>query len=168
MEDETLNHKKSEFLFQQICNGSIELQIRNETDETSCPKDWPCRIQYTICDKHWDCLNGEDELNCTKISDKPFKTYGCLSSLDKVNNGVIDCLGSTDERQYCVSLYSNELERRYRCWNSTQCINIPKVCDCHKDCLPDGDDELVCPWMRCANPEEISFENIDGMLIAPA
>ncbi|CAF1447472.1 unnamed protein product [Didymodactylos carnosus] len=142
----------------------------------------PCRTQYTMCDMHWDCLNGEDEVNCTKYRDmfgKPFNTkcninqhycvqshtgeYGCLSSIDKAND-VIDCLGSTDERQYCIGLYPSQPERYYRCWNSTQCITIQQVCDCHKHCLPDDDDELVCPWMKCGDPEEIRFECIDGTL----
>ncbi|CAF1524238.1 unnamed protein product [Didymodactylos carnosus] len=46
-----LCHENDKTLFKAICNGSVEFSsILEATDETNC-EEWPCRTQYTICDK---------------------------------------------------------------------------------------------------------------------
>jgi hypothetical protein len=53
-------------------------------------------------------------------------------------NKVIDCLGATDERDYC------ELQgRSFRCFNSTKCVYSNYLYDGEVDC-PLGDDEDFC------------------------
>ncbi|CAF4151967.1 unnamed protein product [Rotaria sordida] len=76
----------------------------------------------------------------TKIS------HDCLS-VEFAGDKQINCLGSTDERDYCRLNYPNEANRRYRCWNDTTCINIHQLCDCIRDCQL-GDDEAICSWLR--------------------
>ncbi|CAF1395968.1 unnamed protein product, partial [Didymodactylos carnosus] len=135
--------------------------------ETNCEY-WPCNTHYTRCDKVWNCYNGIDKLNCSYVT-YPYKckdnkhycvridnithdtnlyqqiSYGCLP-LKLAGNDQINCLGSTDERDYCRLNYPNESNRRYRCLNDTTCIDINRLCDCMSDC-PLRDDEGICPWL---------------------
>ncbi|CAF4244265.1 unnamed protein product [Rotaria socialis] len=60
----------------------------------------------------------------------------------KTNDGTIDCVGSTDERLFCMMKYPYDHARRYRCRNSNQCISPIQVCSCHQDC-PENDDETI-------------------------
>jgi hypothetical protein len=160
-------------IFSKICNGfteisPIEIDDQNETDETNCQY-WPCVTQYTKCDKVWNCYNGADELNCSymiypyncsvhehhcilvdtiqqgEIIDTHI-SYGCLP-MQFIGDKHMNCLGSTDERDYCRQTYPDEVNRRYRCWNDTICIDINRLCDCRNDC-PLEDDEAICPWLR--------------------
>ncbi|CAF4761716.1 unnamed protein product [Rotaria sp. Silwood1] len=51
-----------------VCDGENDLKwtnISNETDETHCEW-WPCNNPYFECDNRWYCLNGIDELNCSR------------------------------------------------------------------------------------------------------
>ncbi|CAF0759072.1 unnamed protein product [Didymodactylos carnosus] len=148
-------------LFQKLCNGIVELfnGENNETDESNCADIWPtCLTRYTICDNIWNCEKGIDELNCL------YKPYKCESqdqhycalanktelsciSLDIVNDGKIDCLGSTDEREYCRSEYPSNPYQRYRCLNDTLCISPLQLCDSKQDCLYGDDEILICPLL---------------------
>ncbi|CAF0960838.1 unnamed protein product, partial [Rotaria sordida] len=98
--------------FQTICDGITELlpvliDGKNETDETQC-HDWPCNNTYSRCDQFWLCKDGADEVNCPS-STCPELYHECVFPNDtskvsclpitKVNNGVYDCLGGTDERR---------------------------------------------------------------------
>ena len=125
-------------LFPYICDGyqhlnSITYNERIETDETDCEQ-WECDNVYTHCDGIRHCSNGIDELNCFR------NNYPCLSSttqqpirlsIDQINNGIIDCLGETDESTYCredpsnlfVKDYCNELY-----WYEWDCFNFGYTC----------------------------------------
>ncbi|CAF1277967.1 unnamed protein product [Didymodactylos carnosus] len=148
--------------FSQICNGIVETtNSDDDTDESNCEQ-WPCRTRYTMCDNVWNCKNGSDELYCedsysTLVCDE-FKSHYCLI-IDKledgvqclepqyINEGAMNCIGSTDERQFCRNAYPDNPYQRYRCLNSSLCISPMQLCDCVEDC-PFGDDErLVCPWL---------------------
>lgn len=165
--------KEENIIFSRICDGFTEISPilidnQNETDETNCQY-WPCNTHYTHCDKVWNCYNGADELNCSyeiypyncninehhclRITNIEqglnFDTqiiHSCLP-MKFAGNKQIDCLGSTDEREYCRLNYPGEVNRRYRCWNDTKCIDIKHLCDCRHDC-PLGDDEMICPWLK--------------------
>ncbi|CAF1325493.1 unnamed protein product, partial [Adineta ricciae] len=146
-EDETLGVSQS-ITFQNLCNGYVHLQPRMldgfiETDETHCD-DWPCNNLYTRCDGAWHCPNGIDELNCLP-STCPLDTHECISPITKkliclpyhrAGNGIVDCLGSTDEREYCRLQNPERFQRRYRCWNDTLCITLIELClDGRGECL---------------------------------
>ncbi len=69
----------------------------------------------------------------------------CLH-IDRVNDGVNDCLGSTDE-QFCrrKCTISDEC---YRCWNSTECIKSLYVCP---------------PLSKCSTTSDISMSFCQDM-----
>jgi hypothetical protein len=121
--------------------------------------EWPCDASFFKCDRVWNCPDGRDELGCKLVTrsslycnnskhfclqintSKPI----CLSTLE-VGDGIIDCVGSFDEREFCRSKYPFEERRRYRCQNSTKCIPINYVCDCIQDCPENDDETIACYW----------------------
>jgi hypothetical protein len=148
--------------FEQLCSGIIELEpdLEGNTDETDCLEDeWPCRRPHTICNDVWNCPNGEDELGCGRpnlaLLHCNKTTHFCLDiqtgsprclSAKEVGDGVINCLGSTDERSFCRIKYPYDFVRRYRCLNSDQCISPFQVCDCRQDCPLNDDETIACQW----------------------
>lgn len=154
--------------YSHICNGLIEYgtDLQNNTDESDClMTEWPCDRNFLRCDNVWNCPNGRDELGCKiktrsslfcnntkhfclqKNTGKPI----CLSTT-KVNDHIIDCVGSFDEREFCRRKYPFEFERRFQCQNSTLCINIVSICDGKQDC-PENDDEIAaCYWFYYHEP----------------
>ncbi|CAF1676139.1 unnamed protein product, partial [Didymodactylos carnosus] len=123
--------------YQQICDGINDLD--NGQDELMCHEQWPCDTLHKKCNHHWQCKNGLDELYCpSSYYEQRFLKYECNRTkhychrpytgdlecmpIDKAGDNVIDCLGSTDERDYCRLKYPTERDRRYRCWNSSDCI----------------------------------------------
>ena len=147
------------FVFQEICNGHLQLQyeIDGETDETNCGEWIPSFSQQNhLCDSIWDNKNGSDELDCqdtvAHAVSKQCAAHehycanlnqfelGCLP-VEKAGDGIIHCLGATDERfDYCESENAE-----YKCLNSEECISIDDICDGVQNC-PSNDDEQLCPW----------------------
>ena len=145
-----------EILFQEICDQIVHaspviVNGINYTDETDC-EHWPCKNQYTRSNNFWNCPNGEDEANYTKFYCPPHfldcvsplnYTLICLPS-NRVNNGIIDCLGASDELQYChKNAAFDEFYPGFRCWNHSSCVRDTDLCDKRQDC-PFGDDEIFC------------------------
>ncbi|CAF0930767.1 unnamed protein product [Adineta steineri] len=124
----------NKLFYENLCNGythnlPILFNEQNETDETNC-EHWPCNNQYTRCDGAWTCLNGADELNCNPLSKCYPDHHECISPttfhiiclpLNQSNDGKMDCLAGTDEREYCRNLYPDFSFSRYHCWNETKC-----------------------------------------------
>jgi hypothetical protein len=150
-----------------VCDGFVEINLHKiadifffnsiilelETDETHC-EEWPCDNIYTRCDGFWNCVNGADELNCPLLNSCAPTGFECLSPKTfniiclpafKAGDGLVDCIGGTDERFLCrrlgEAMFSPML--RYRCWNSSTCIAPLNTCDRWLDC-PFRDDEKVC------------------------
>jgi hypothetical protein len=140
----------NKLFYKNLCNGythhlPILVNEQNETDETNCEQ-WPCNNQYTRCDGAWTCLNGADELNCNPLSKCYPNYHECISPttfdiiclpLNQSNDGKMDCLGGTDEREHCRNLYPDIFFIHYRCWNETKCdLNVcprTKTCFFEKD-----------------------------------
>ena len=130
--DDELPDFRRKFPFQNFCNGFPQLPAmiidgQEVTDETNCTQ-WPCNNEYTRCDFVWDCPNGADELNCDPESECNPDGHECVSlinseiiclPLNRAGDGVIDCLGSTDEREFCREMDS--AYESYRCWNDSHC-----------------------------------------------
>jgi hypothetical protein len=144
------------FRFWQMCDGRAT--YINAEDERHCDI-WKrtCNRVGDICNGHWDCFDGSDEANCESNNsprcDNGFQycfTFSQLTciSVSKIGDGIIDCLGATDERNnYCLYKYPNEPTRRFRCANSDKCVEVERICDGYVDCSQE-DDELICPWRR--------------------
>lgn len=136
----TRNIVRKGFSFQQLCNGYQHIEPvlidgqYNETDETHC-EEWPCDNIYTRCDGAWSCVNGADERDCNE-SPCSSNQHFCLSAknhtlmclpYDLVSNGVVDCIGASDERQYCRER-GYPLNERYQCLNTMECIDSRFIC----------------------------------------
>ncbi|CAF0975520.1 unnamed protein product [Adineta steineri] len=138
-EDETfIDHSVTnihQFPFSSFCNNWTDIVSNtNETDETHCEQ-WPCVNQYTLCNKVWNCEKGIDEINCSSSFQCPANHHPCLSPnsrkmdclhINRIEDGIIDCLGSTDERSYCRSEHPENVWARYRCSNDTKCV-LPRT-----------------------------------------
>ncbi|UJR29387.1 hypothetical protein I4U23_010599 [Adineta vaga] len=147
---------KTHIYFQKICDGIEELlpiliDGQNETDETECIH-WQCNNTYTRCDGYWSCEDGADEFNCLPwicpdlhqscIFLNDTSRVSCLP-ISQVNDDIIDCLGATDERNYCQSVYLTRAGKNYYCQNDKTCISSIYLCNGEKNC-PSGDDESSC------------------------
>ncbi|UJR07365.1 hypothetical protein I4U23_011651 [Adineta vaga] len=148
--------KLSDISFHEICDRTIHLPPEtingeNHTDETECQY-WQCSNVYTRCNLFWNCENGQDEANCSK-SLCPFPSHPCISphngtfsclSIDRIEDGIIDCLGGSDELRQCLETKSiSRNSGRYRCSNEDRCYKSDEICDNVISCSS-GEDEAFC------------------------
>jgi hypothetical protein len=141
--DPCFETEEQEINFATLCDGflnrkpkfplSIQVSPNDETDETNC-EEWLCDNQYTRCDMTWNCLNGADEAHCNfsicksgyhpclvakNTGNESLANYTCLP-LSRAGDGIIDCLGGTDERQFChdaSQFYTNNY-KLYLCYDN--------------------------------------------------
>ncbi|CAF0846582.1 unnamed protein product [Adineta steineri] len=150
--------------FSIVCDGFIDLfpiniDGQNVTDETECEL-WQCNNTYTRCDGIWNCFNGADEVHCnTSVSlNCPSNHHICVLpstnqltclSLAKANDGIIDCLGATDEPKLCRSTDYIHSEKAFYCSNdsSSPCLKSSNLCNSNDECI-NGDDEQFCSSAR--------------------
>ncbi|CAF0938005.1 unnamed protein product [Adineta steineri] len=148
--------KLSDLSFHEICDRIVHLlpetiNGENHTDETECDY-WPCSNVYTRCNLFWNCENGKDEENCSK-SLCNFPSHPCISphngtffclSVRRIEDGIIDCLGGSDELRQCLQMKSISNDaNHYHCLNEDKCLQSDKLCNNYKDCSF-GDDEAFC------------------------
>ncbi|CAF4025794.1 unnamed protein product, partial [Rotaria sordida] len=62
---------------------------------------------------------------------------------NQVGDRIIDCLGASDELEYCRTNYGDLQAYGFYCQNDRTCIEHEKLCDGIKDCLL-GEDEKFC------------------------
>ena len=149
--------------FPLICNQRIDLPPilidgENQTDETDCQR-WPCNNTYTRCDGYWHCLNGADEINCSPSLCPPMHhscvfpndtlRLSCLP-IERTNDGKIDCLGASDERQFCRKQYPEYVDARFLCRDDDECLDVDDLCNAYSDCSQD-DDEIFCTDARSSS-----------------
>ena len=143
--------------FQTLCDRFIDISPmmingREQSDETDC-EHWDCDNTYTHHDGIWNCPNGQDELPSPPSFTCPLSEHFCISPItynlsclpiDKVNNGQVDCIGGTDERNICQIKEPEAPNHRFLCsYDTIVCANVQWVCNNDLDC-PRGDDELFC------------------------
>ena len=177
-EDMDIEYIRKNITFQTICDGithllPVVIEGRNETDETECDQ-WQCDNIYTRCDGVWNCPNGVDETGCVFHSVLNCSTgyHLCVSvqtneficlSIDKANDGHIDCLGGFDEQSlYRKHILYNDIND-FLCINGTY-IHRSYLCDGYEQC-EHGDDEQFCTTNRTSDPEYgicLIFNYLDG------
>ena len=113
----TLEHLKM-IKFTQLCDGFVDVQFNNKTDESECPLIWKkaCNTTRKNCDFYWHCQNGQDEIGCKYnnyilkgivlecnnkqqfyCTNRTTKQLVCYSN-DMAGDGHEDCIGGIDER----------------------------------------------------------------------
>ena len=146
--------------FPTTCDGFIDLlpvMIDGAlfTDESECDY-WRCNTIYTRCNGVWNCLAGEDEIDCDPLAltscspdqrlcvQPSTNELQCLP-VEKLNDGHIDCLGASDEVNQCRTHTIDFKTDQFYCANDTihRCIRSGLLCDRRADCLH-GDDEQFC------------------------
>ena len=145
--------------FTTMCDGFTELiplatDGQNETDETQCEY-WPCNNTYTRCDGFWNCFDGADEVDCdpSPALQCPSAHHICVSpltnqfmclSLDKADDGIVDCLGGTDEPRLCRSKSHKLTDANFYCYTYTNesCTVAKNLCYNNK--CQDGSDMQFC------------------------
>ncbi|CAF4638104.1 unnamed protein product [Rotaria sp. Silwood2] len=160
-EDFHIHYVRKNISFPTICDEFTELipkaiDGQNETDETECEQ-WSCNNIYTRCDGLWNCPRGEDEIGCDVSSTlncsadhhkcvSPDTTQLICLSIEKANDGKIDCLGATDEPTLCQTKYQVEFYDNFYCMRGNQklCISSTELCDGYTFCDHDNDDEKFC------------------------
>ncbi|CAF1103589.1 unnamed protein product [Rotaria sp. Silwood1] len=108
-----VHYAQTHILFQTICDGYTELIpiTINGLNETECEQ-WQYNNTYTRCDDFWNCLYRADEIDCDSLSLLACSLHHhiCLStetkrltylSIEKANDGKIDCFGAIDEPKFC-------------------------------------------------------------------
>jgi hypothetical protein len=174
--------------FQTICDGFQELlpkriNEQNHTDETECQQ-WSCDNIYTHCDGIWHCLNGADEINCNLFPSLkcPNNHHRCVSphtnqfmclSIEKMNDGKVDCLGGSDEIKLCRPEYASLHSQIFYCKreNMIPCLPSRLLCNGKEDC-DDGDDEQFCKTNRtlttgegiCTSSSSILQSDVENFL----
>ncbi|CAF4187431.1 unnamed protein product, partial [Adineta steineri] len=163
-----------DILFYKICDRIMDLPMmvidgRNHSDETDC-ESWPCNNINTRCDGFRNCVDGEDEENCTQpvnikhnlfcISPHNY-TMKCLP-VDQVRGGAVDCF-SASFVQFNFLIVPNITFQMYkfRCWNDTKCIEDENLCNANENC-PMYDNELFCP-NRSQLCHESDFDKLPNM-----
>ncbi|CAF1072838.1 unnamed protein product [Adineta ricciae] len=152
--------------FAGLCDGEVHIgpiviDNKNETDETECTH-WSCHNYYTECDGVWNCANGADEAHCYgKFSyECPLYHHICISPVtynltclpfEKANDGIIDCLGATDEPAVCRRGLQELTTRYFHCKNdsSPKCIT-EGWCLKSKRCMH-KDEEPLCDKARISD-----------------
>ncbi|UJR17411.1 hypothetical protein I4U23_004306 [Adineta vaga] len=160
----------NEINFQDFCDGIDdfffqEIHGKHYTDETECNSYWPCNNIYTRCDQRSACSNGEDEENCID-SKCPSYSHPCISmenltviclSVEHINDGTIDCLGASDEFEFCLKKKSTlDNQGIFYCFGNQKCIPSSYLCDRKSDCSRNADEKF------CRSDQSICSENYHG------
>lgn len=160
--------------FQLLCDGFIDLPANiesNETDEMNCEQ-WACNNSYTHCNHIWNCIDGVDEVNCPYLPLCPRLYHPCVSPahfnltclpIHRAGNGVVDCLGASDERHICRKVYHQHPNDRFRCWSewNSVCISVDDLCERKYQCHADDDEKF------CIHQATIFYDDDDQRSVIP-
>uniref|UniRef100_A0A1Y1N8E6 Vitellogenin receptor n=1 Tax=Photinus pyralis TaxID=7054 RepID=A0A1Y1N8E6_PHOPY len=144
-----------------LCPYGLKLQSDRKTClkstycelyEFYCPQSDLCIPREKRCDKHRDCVFGEDERNCTFHRACTLGEYQCRNKecikKELVCNANNDCADKSDEENCSTDINAVSCPaNNFRCSNGV-CIDKKYVCDTRKNC-EDGGDEENCKDFEC-------------------
>ena len=107
--------------------------------EFRCEAEGACIPQTWLCDDHHDCLDGSDEMSCSKNLFLPELIIYPLFCLD------VTCSG---EEFQCLD--RNCIQERWRCDGEMDCVDGSDEANCAKTSC-DPVEELTCGNGRCVN-----------------
>ncbi|KAF7998295.1 hypothetical protein HCN44_009693 [Aphidius gifuensis] len=117
--------------------------------------DGKCLPATGRCNMLGECLNSEDEANCTCAD---FLKTQLL--VHKICDGILDCWDYSDEENcdWCT-------KGQFVCGNSQFCVDQGKVCDGTWDC-PSGEDEKKCAALieDDKNHDNKTFDNLNDRI----
>ncbi|CAF4263850.1 unnamed protein product [Rotaria socialis] len=104
----------------------------SQSSKLRCSGTNKCILKRHIMDGIRHCYNGFDESIAANSYHHPCvfpntPTVGCLH-FNRVYDGIVDCLGATDKREFCHLTYSEVGYKRYRCWNDSKCVSVESRC----------------------------------------
>ncbi|CAF0942894.1 unnamed protein product [Adineta steineri] len=172
-----INYEK--ILFYQICDRIADLPLmlingQNHSDETHC-EDWQCNNIYTRCDGFQNCLNGEDEKNCTQliklnhflfcISPQNY-TFMCLPA-DQVSNEIVDCLGVSFDTDEYFQMNNITVETyKFRYWNYTKCKEDENTCEEHQNCFMYNNYQFCVNYLKSYDLNDLfNMQNIECQIV---
>ena len=148
---------------------NIEISCElGDIDRIQCP----ISVQYlSSLYRIEDCLEVTDENNLEIPFERFYNSFieyslkdenNQILSSERMNDGIIDCLGSSDEPRFCREFYPLKRNyQRFRCQNSDLCLLIEDLCDGIVTC-PNGDDEFFCQKQRFLCDE--NFQSMIGKI----
>ncbi|KAL1129017.1 hypothetical protein AAG570_013549, partial [Ranatra chinensis] len=168
----TIYHGSSDRCIQEkyLCDGVNHCHNGNFlSDEFGCGITSPengsfrCLDNRTLpgslkCDRKYDCLHGDDEVDCPMITECDAGQFLCKSGqcVEETSrcNVTFECWDKSDEIGcHDVPCNSNLI----KCDLGGQCIPKERWCDYFVDC-PDGSDEKNCDLIECTS-EEFQCDN---------
>ncbi|CAM4846574.1 unnamed protein product, partial [Rotaria magnacalcarata] len=167
-------------IFAIIYNGIQEIRPKFEADDTyktDC-SEYSCMTQYTLCNGVWNCVDERDEIFCDNtlslmhcdVKSGEFfylksinHTMIYCASVKTVNDSQIDCIDSSDERDFCRRQYPFDFTQRYKCNNSVsgqgEVISIIYRCDGLGHCN-NHEDEWLCDIIDQSEARTFTSRNL--------
>nr|XP_054760730.1 uncharacterized protein LOC129267001 [Lytechinus pictus] len=125
-----------------------------------CAVDSECIPRWWLCDGYPDCLEGEDEANCTY---SPSGECGVHADEYKCNNtdicfpGAFRCDYMPDCPEHDDEFNCNCTENEFKCLRNGQCLPNHFACDFYYNCGPeDRSDEIE----GCGTPNSLITKNL--------
>ncbi len=75
-------------------------------------------------------------------------TFICLP-IEKAGDGIVDCLGASDERQLCRKSHSRSQSARFYCKNDLWCTYPDELCNQKSICIHNDDEQFCTNFLPC-------------------